>query len=185
MKLLIHICCGPCFLYPLEEMVKEHEVIGFFYNPNIHPFGEYSKRLEVVQDYLRQREIPLVVGDYAIKSYFRAVAFHEEKPERCQHCYHLRLARTVEFAEKNGFKAFSTTLLVSPYQEHEAIKKTGEAIAKTTGVDFIYRDFRSGYREGMARSKELEMYRQKYCGCLFSERESIEKREARCKGREI
>lgn len=171
MRLLVHICCGPCFLYPLEEMTKSHEITGFFYNPNIHPFQEYAKRLEAVEDYCRDEKISLIVDDYAIEDYFREVAFHEKEPERCRRCYHLRLARTAKFAEENGFDVFTSTLLVSPHQKHETIKEIGQSVSAVSGVQFLYQDFRPGYKRGVEKSRKIEMYRQKYCGCIFSERE--------------
>jgi len=174
-KILIHACCGPCLIYSYEKLIKEgHEITCFYYNPNIHPFKEYKERLKSVQKCCEELSIPLVVGDYELEEYFRRVAFHED--ERCSICYNLRLGKTAETAKKNGFDAFTTTLTISPYQSLELIKKIGDKVAQEVGVSFLFKDFREGFKESHEKAKEMDLYMQKYCGCLFSERERYDKK---------
>lgn len=169
-KILMHMCCGPCSIYPLSQLKKEFEVTGLLFNPNIHPFTEYKKRLETAEECAKNEGIEVIKFDeYDLEKFLRNAAFKEA--ERCNYCYTERLERAAKTAKENGLNAFTTTLLVSPYQKHEGIKKIGEEMAKKYGVSFYYEDFRVGYREGVEISRELEMYRQKYCGCIYSEKE--------------
>ena len=171
MKALIHCCCANCLIYPLKDLRdKGWEVMGFFYNPNIHPYQEYLYRLEAVQEYAKQTSIEIIYRDeYNLEEFLRGVAFRED--ERCRFCYHLRLEATAQVAKKGKFDAFTTTLLYSKHQNHELITTIGEAVGKEHGVSFLYRDFRSGWKEGIEESKNLGLYRQQYCGCIYSEKE--------------
>ncbi len=171
MKLLIHICCAPCFAAPYFHLKKEgHEIHGFWYNHNIHPFTEYKKRLETLQEFADKESIPLIVKDeYELEKFLRKAAFREQ--ERCRSCYYDRLKYAVIIAKKGNFDAFTTTLLYSKFQKHELIKEIGESLAKEYGVKFYYNDFREYWKEGIKISKEKEMYRQQYCGCIYSERD--------------
>ena len=182
MKLLLHICCGPCALYPIKELLcrKFDKVTGFFYNPNIHPPSEYKRRKDALSVGTAHCAVPtkmtgfeIIYPEYKMEEYFRKVLSKEDSPERCSLCWTLRLSETANFAKNNGFDAFSTTLLISPYQDHEKIKKIGESIAEENGIDFYYQDFRPGFREGQEQAKKENLYRQKYCGCVFSELERI------------
>jgi predicted adenine nucleotide alpha hydrolase (AANH) superfamily ATPase len=149
---------------------------GLFFNPNIHPFAEYAKRLEAMRDYAALSVMGLEVAEgYPVEIYFRSVSFHEN--DRCRHCYRIRLEETARRASGGGFEAFSTTMLYSKYQQHELIKEIGEAIAGETGIRFVYMDFREGWQEGIDISKALSIYRQKYCGCIYSERERFIKKK--------
>lgn len=170
MKLLLHICCGPCSIYPVQELRKDMEVTGYFYNPNIHPYTEWRARKETLADYAAGIGLPVMIDDrYLLEDFIREVVYRET--ERCAFCYTMRLKQTAAMAREKNFDAVSTTLLVSPYQKHELIREIGESVAKEAGLQFVYRDFRQGYREATARSRELGMYRQKYCGCIYSEKE--------------
>lgn len=172
MKVLLHICCGPCSTYPLKALGQEegHEIRGYFYNPNIHPYTEFQKRLETLQSYAEKLQLPLIVDDnYELDEFLRQAAFREG--ERCRSCYASRLRRVAQVAKKGNFQAFTTTLLVSPFQKHEMIKEIGTAIGEELNIPFLYRDFRLGYKEGVEISKAEEMYRQQYCGCIYSERD--------------
>jgi predicted adenine nucleotide alpha hydrolase (AANH) superfamily ATPase len=171
LKVLIHICCANCLIYPLKVLQEEGwEVMGFFYNPNIHPYQEYQRRLEAVQAYEQQAAIQVIYRDeYNLEEFLRGVAFREE--ERCRFCHHLRLEATAQVAKHGKFAAFTSTLLHSRHQDHELIKATGEAVGKEQGVQFLYRDFRDGWKEGIEESKALGLYRQQYCGCIYSEKE--------------
>lgn len=177
MKLLLHVCCGPCALYPLKVLRAEgHEVQGYFFNPNIHPYAEYVRRKETLAAYARSEGWPVIFArEYPVEEYFRMVAYREA--ERCHFCYVLRLRQAAGVAKHGGFKAFTTTLLVSPFQRHDLIREVGESVASEYGLTFAYRDFRAGFKEAVQRSKELGMYRQKYCGCLYSEKERFIRQE--------
>ena len=171
MKILLHICCAPCTIYPLQILREEgNEVCGLFYNPNIHPYLEYRRRLDVLTAFAG-REGLTIIGEetYPLDSFFRQVAFREE--ERCRYCYQLRLSYVARIAKKGRFDAFTTTLLYSRYQKHDLIREVAECVAGTQGIPFLYRDFREGWSEGVRVSKEAGMYRQPYCGCIYSESE--------------
>ncbi|MHB8917042.1 MAG: epoxyqueuosine reductase QueH [Desulfocucumaceae bacterium] len=170
MRLLLHTCCGPCSICPVEVLKREMEVTGHFFNPNIHPYTEWKARRETLARYAEDTGLEMIFDDhYLLEEFIRGVAHRET--ERCFFCYGMRLRRTAAAAVEGSFDAFSTTLLVSPYQKHDLIREVGEAVALEAGIRFLYRDFRPGYREASARSKELGMYRQKYCGCIYSEKE--------------
>lgn len=171
MKLLVHICCAPCFAAPYFHLKAEgHDVHGFWYNHNIHPFTEYRKRLETLQEFAEKENFPLIVKDeYELEKFLRKTAFREQ--ERCKICYYDRLKYSAVIAKKGNFDAFTTTLLYSKFQKHDLIKEIGESLAKEYGVKFYYQDFREYWQEGIKISKEKEMYRQQYCGCIYSERD--------------
>src|SRR3990167_6004712 len=175
MKLLLHICCGPCALYPVRELLdkKFDKITGFFYNPNIHPPSEYKKRKDTLSEAASKIGFEIIIPAYKMEEYFRKVISKEDSPERCRLCWELRLSETAVFAKNNGFDAFTTTLLISPYQDHEKIKEIGEDIASKNGVQFYYQDFRPGFRDGQEQAKKEDLYRQKYCGCVFSELERV------------
>jgi predicted adenine nucleotide alpha hydrolase (AANH) superfamily ATPase len=171
MRVLLHICCGPCAIYPVEILRQEgHEVYGYFFNPNIHPYREYTRRLETLEQYARSIDLPLIVSDdYDLEGFLREAVFRET--ERCRFCYRLRLEQAAYVARKGKFDAISTTLLYSRFQKHDLIADTGREAAGARNLDFFYRDFREGWRQGILRSRELGMYRQQYCGCVYSEKE--------------
>ena len=171
MKLLMHLCCGPCTIYPLKILrIQGHEVSGVFYNPNIHPYQEYQRRHQTLSEYAEKSFLNIIWPDgYPMEEFFRQVVFKEN--ERCEYCYWERLRHTAELALQGKYEAFTSTLLYSKYQKHEAIKEIGENLGKQLGIKFYYHDFREGWDEGVKISRELGMYRQKYCGCLYSEKE--------------
>jgi len=170
-KVLLHLCCAPCTIYPLGVLREEgHEVYGHFYNPNIHPFSENKRRLDTVDTYAGGEKLGVTRENaYPLEEFLRQVVFREE--DRCRHCYRLRLAGTARMAKKGGFAAFTTTLLYSRFQKHDLIRSIGDAVAAAEGIPFLYRDFREGWSEGVRISKKLGMYRQQYCGCIYSERD--------------
>lgn len=176
MNVLLHICCGPCASYPLPFLMEEgHEVKGVFFNPNIHPFKEYERRREGAGQLAKHNEVELIVDEeYDPNPYLRAVVNHEN--DRCRLCYQIRLQKAAELAVKEKFEGFTTSLLVSPYQKHDLIKTVGEECAKKYGVPFLYYDWRDKYPETIKRSRELELYRQPYCGCIYSEWERYKKK---------
>lgn len=180
MKILLHICCGPCALYPLRTLRKAgHDVTGFFYNPNIHPYQEYARRLEAVREMAAREALSLIVrDDYDLEGFLASVAAAPEK--RCSHCYASRLeAAAVAATTGQGFDAFSSSLLYSRYQRHDEIRVLGEQAANNHGTAFYYEDFRPGWQEGIRLSKEMGLYRQQYCGCIYSEKERYLPREKR------
>jgi len=171
MKILLHICCGPCAIFPLGELrAAGLEVQGYFFNPNIHPYQEWQRRLAALEDYAGAVGLPLIVDkEYNIQEFLRQVAFREA--ERCRVCYHLRLTAAARAARETGCDAFTTTLLYSKYQQHDRLREMSEQAGREAGVAFHYEDFRVGWRHGVDESKRRGMYRQPYCGCLYSERE--------------
>lgn len=176
MKLLLHTCCAPCLLYP-EKILRAQgfDITSYFYNPNIHPYREFRKRLQSLEDYTRNKRTSIIVErDYGLRSFLRKVVFNEER--RCILCYEMRLEQTVLFAKENNFPFFSTTLLYSRYQNHSLIKKNCLLLAEKHGLSFIYHDFRIGWQEGIDFSNELGLYRQPYCGCIYSEQERYDNR---------
>ena len=175
MKILLHICCAPCAIYPLELLRnEEHDVMGLFYNPNIQPYTEYVRRLETVITYSADVDLKLIrPDDYPMEDFLRGVAFREQS--RCEYCYHMRMAYTAHIAKKGKFDAFTTTLLYSKFQDHNRLRELGEDLGKKHGVVFYYDDFREGWKEGIRASKEMKMYRQQYCGCIYSEKDRFYK----------
>ena len=165
------MCCAPCATYSCARFTEMgYNVHGLFYNPNIHPYREFLKRLQTLQEYCRQEGISLIAReDYELEQYLLATLNNSEG--RCRTCYRLRLEETAKTAAEQGFDCFSTTLAISPYQDHEALQLEGEAVAHRFGVNFVYEDLRPGYRESMEISRRLGLYRQPYCGCIFSEKE--------------
>jgi len=171
MKILLHICCGPCATYS-SEFLKENgwKVTGFFYNPNIHPYKEYEKRLNTLKDYAQKMDLSVIYKDeYDLEEFLRRVVYREAI--RCKFCYHLRLKDTARTAKEKGFDAFTTTLLISPYQDHNLIQEVAGSVAGEVGTTFQYEDFRPGYNQSIQFSREYELYRQSYCGCIYSEKE--------------
>lgn len=176
MKVLLHTCCAPCLIYPLE--VLRHDgfaVEAYFYNPNIYPEEEFIKRKQVFLDFAAGEDIIVHVPQYAAADYGKALT-KGKKTNRCVSCWDMRLFKTAVFAKKNNFNHFTTALLVSPYQDIEAIKNIGETIARKCGIDFLYRDFRPGFREAHTKARAMGIYCQKYCGCSYSRQERMLKK---------
>ncbi len=176
MNVLLHICCAPCAIYPVSDLRRDgHQVTGLFYNPNIQPYSEYSKRRDTLIDYCEDISLKLIrFEDYPMEEFLKGVAFREAF--RCEYCYHMRLQYAVGIARHGKFDAFTTTLLYSKFQNHERIKEMGTDLGVKNHLDFLYRDFRAGWKEGIVTSKEMNMYRQQYCGCIYSEKERFFKR---------
>lgn len=148
---------------------------GLFYNPNIHPFAEYQNRKKAVQDYSKECKVEIIYPEYEPVDYFRVVNMNEDKLERCPICWCQRLKMTAELAREWGFTHFSSTLLVSPYQDQESLKRIGEDISTEEGVGFFYEDFRCGFQGAHDQAKLKGIYCQKYCGCIYSEVERCRK----------
>lgn len=170
-KLLLHTCCAPCLVAPYYKLTESGtEVSAFWFNLNIHPYTEYKQRLDTLREFAAAQKFELIERDeYGIDEFVMNTASDIEN--RCEYCYRHRLEATARTAKEQGFDAFSTTLLYSRYQKHELIKSIAAEMAERYGISFYYEDFRPLWNEGIKLSKEQGMYRQKYCGCIFSERE--------------
>ncbi|MCC6503199.1 MAG: epoxyqueuosine reductase QueH [Deltaproteobacteria bacterium] len=185
-RILVHICCGPCSIMPLKKMLgSSAEVWGFFHNPNIHPLSEFRKRLAAVKTLAAFLELDVIYDEeYRPVAFVQGVRAHTgvlkgtpPQGRRCGYCYEARLEATARVAKERGFEGFTSSLLYSHSQNHEAIKKAGFELADRYGVAFFYEDFRSMWNAGIAESKALGLYRQRYCGCAYSriERDSKKK----------
>jgi len=197
MKILFHICCSNCTIYPFKLLRDEgHDFTGFWYNPNIQPHDEYQSRLASLKKLSDEWHIDIFYDEpYRPEEFLNIFKFDDPiglnsyhippSPERCLSCYMLRLEKTAAKARDEGFEAFSTTLLISPYQDFEQINATGRELAEKYNLYFYLKDFRPYFRNAMSLARELGLYRQKYCGCLFSkqERENAIKAEQLIKAR--
>lgn len=175
MEMLVHICCAPCATYTIQKVRTDgFDPSGYFYNPNIHPFREYRRRLETLKQYAEAVELEVHYRDeYALEEFLSAALQAED---RCRYCYARRIRQTAEKASDMGIPVFTTTLLVSPHQKHEMIRQSAADIAHEFGVDFHYQDFRTGYKNTFEQCRSLGLYRQSYCGCIFSEKERYHRR---------
>lgn len=170
MKLLLHTCCAPCSVYCIKSLREEGiEPTVYWFNPNIHPYMEYKARRDTLKEYTKNIGVNAIFEEnYGLREFCKNVV--NDLENRCsKYCYRIRLEQTAKYAKENGYDTFSTTLLISPYQNHEALKQIGEEMAEKYELTFLYRDFRPGFREGQAEARELGLYMQKYCGCVFSE----------------
>ncbi|MFC1559619.1 epoxyqueuosine reductase QueH [Candidatus Margulisiibacteriota bacterium] len=167
-SLLLHVCCAPCSTSVLRELrLQGAKVSGFFYNPNIHPEEEFGKRIEALRNYSAKEKLNIMIDSiYDIELFKKEV--ESKGGDRCEHCYRLRLERTAHCAKQNNFSAFTTTILISPYQKHDIVRQVGEEMSKKYDIEFYYQDFRPLYRGSIDLSKEMGLYRQKYCGCYLS-----------------
>jgi len=144
--------------------------MGFFYKNNIHPYTECLRRQEALEKYAAQINLRVIYQEgYDLEGFIQNLVHREA--DRCRHCYHDRLRTTALLAKRGKFDFFSSTLLYSKFQKHELVRSIGESIAKSVGVPFFYQNFREGWKEGVDTSKDLKMYRQQYCGCIYSEKE--------------
>lgn len=196
MKLLLHICCGPCACYPLKKLREDGiEPVGYFFNPNIHPYQEWDRRLKTAKEFAEKTRMEFVADEqFLLRDFLRRAltaeketivpvagtqeealrfveAYKKIKADRCRMCYAWRLGEAARFASENGFSAFSSTLFYSIYQQHDLMREIAERFAERYGIEFYYEDFRSGWQEGIDISREMGLYRQGYCGCVFSEEE--------------
>jgi hypothetical protein len=171
MKVLLHTCCANCAIVPVNRLRGAgFQAYGFFYNPNIHPYREYARRKEAMESYARKAGLRMIYKDeYDLEGFLRNVVYREH--ERCRYCYYTRMEAAAKMAAKGKFHAFTTTLLYSRYQNHSLIKEIGENLARQFSVAFHYEDFRQWWQEGIRESKAMRLYRQQYCGCIYSEKE--------------
>lgn len=175
-SVLLHACCGPCTAGTVPQLREEGiRPVLYWNNPNIHPFTEYSARLNALRELAAAEYLPLVIdGSYGVRAFTAAAA--SDPDSRCSTCYAMRMDAAAEHAARNGFSSFTTTLLVSPWQNRDGIIAAGEAAAARHGVAFLVRDFRPGFRSGQQRARDMGLYMQKYCGCIYSEEDRYEKK---------
>ena len=168
-SVLVHSCCAHCAAYTVDFWQQQgYEVSALWYNPNIHPYQEHQQRQGAMQSLAQEMNLRLImVEGYDIIDYFRQVVGHES--QRCQYCFRLRLLKTIETAQEMGFDAFTTTLLISPHQKHDLLQEIGNDLAKERDIDFLYADLRKHYSDSRRTTKPLNLYRQQYCGCVYSE----------------
>ena len=170
---LLHTCCGPCSSACIERLSNYLDVTVYYYNPNVEPYEEYLKRKETQIKLLEELNIPYIDADYD-NDYYRAqvkgLESEKEGGARCPVCFKIRLKRTAEVAKEKGFYYFCTSLTVSPHKNSDIINKIGHVIGDDIGIKFLYSDFkkREGYKRSIELSKEYDLYRQDYCGCLFA-----------------
>jgi epoxyqueuosine reductase len=171
MRLLLHTCCAPCSTYSVIHFRERGwDVSGFWYNPNIHPFLEHQQRRHSMEDYAGRVRLPMLWFDeYEMPKFLRTVADRAAKPERCRECYQMRLERSAVMARQSGFDSFSTTLLISPYQDHTLLRQVGDEVGARQGIPFHYEDLRTGWPRRGPLTREYGLYRQQYCGCIYSE----------------
>ncbi len=176
-RILLHSCCAPCTTYTQKHLRElGFEVAAFWYNPNIYPRKEYTLRRAAMEYFVDAVNLPLIWGTESAEwdeenELWRAAVKREsdlKEPGRCAVCYGVRLSRTAETAAARGFSHFTTTLMVSPYQNLDLIREVGEAVGAKYGVEFYYENFRRGYAESRRLSREHQLYNQKYCGCVYS-----------------
>ncbi len=183
-KLLIHACCAPCFVYIEHDLKenglkindKDYEKVDYtacFYNPNIHPKVEYERRKNAFIEFCNMKDCKNIVLDkYDLNNFIKNVVEDVGKDKkyniRCKYCYYMRLSEVFKYAKEQGFDVVTTTLTISPYQNHEIIKEVGKALEKEYGIEFVYCDYREHFREGQRMARDLSIYMQKYCGCIFS-----------------
>lgn len=175
MKLLLHICCAPCSAACIKVLREENIYVdGYWYNPNIHPFKEYDSRIKALKEYSKAINLNVIYDDYyGLKDFVKNTVSIIDN--RCGYCYLSRMQKVAKYAHDNGYDAFSTTLLISPYQNHDLIKNVCEKLSRKYNIQFLYKDFRPYYELGREIFRKTGFYMQKYCGCIFSEAERYSK----------
>ena len=185
-RLLLHCCCAPCSSYVLERLNSIFEIAVFFYNPNIYPAAEFEKRVEeqrrLVAELPHEGHIEVIRGDYDPDVFLRMCRGHEEDPEggeRCTRCFRLRLSETAKLAALRGDDYFTTTLSISPLKDAQRLNAIGSECAHTFGVPYLFSDFKkkNGYKRSCELSAHYGLYRQDYCGCIFSQRNRQDREE--------
>ncbi len=168
--ILLHICCGPCSIAPIKYLSGLYNVKGYFYNPNIHPYKEFAKRLDSAEKMGRLMNTEIIFDrNYYLNEFLGQVG--QDINNRCEKCYRMRLGKTAQKAQEIGADYFTTTLLISPYQNREKVIMAGENASRLWGVPFLKVNFRAEFRESKAAARDMGLYTQGYCGCIFSEKE--------------
>lgn len=175
----MHTCCAPCSVMCIETLRQEGiEPVLYWYNPNIHPATEYKMRKNTLVEYAKSIDVKLLINnEYGLRRFITELEGDFSAPHRCGKCYDLRLTETARFAAENGFTHFTSTLFVSPYQNHDLMAEVAQRAAREYGVEFLHRDFRPYFREGQDKAREMGLYMQKFCGCIFSEEDRYIKRK--------
>ncbi|MEW6170332.1 MAG: epoxyqueuosine reductase QueH [Candidatus Omnitrophota bacterium] len=176
MKLLLHICCAPCLIEPHQALKDKFSLTGFFYNPNIHPEGEFNNRFMALRNYTKDIKLETIYPIFDTQEFFDNIENNLDKPKRCQLCWRMRLEKTAFYARVNNFEYFSTTLLVSRYQDHELLREIAEEVSNKVNIKFYYQDFRPKFKEAYNKAKIKGLYLQKYCGCIYSNEEKNQKK---------
>lgn len=178
-QVLLHACCGPCTAGTLPFLLEEGvRPVLYWNNPNIHPFTEYASRLTALREFARKECVPLIVdGSYGVRAFTAATAAAPNA--RCAVCYRMRMNAAARHAAESGYDAFTTTLLVSPFQDRDAILEAGQNAARKYGIPFLDLDFRPGFLKGQTKARDMGLYMQKYCGCIYSEEERYASRAAK------
>ena len=185
--LLLHACCAPCSSYVLEYLSKYFDITLFFYNPNIYPEEEFRFREDELRRLIGEMPLPsgvnIISGRYEPSEFFDIARGYEELPEgdeRCHRCYALRLEESARAAKEGGFDYFCTTLSISPYKNAEWLNSIGKEMSEKYGVGYLFSDFKkkNGYKRSCQLSEQYSLYRQDYCGCVFSKREAEKRRLA-------
>lgn len=179
-KLLLHTCCAPCSTHTIDVLKDYFDITIFYSNSNIYPEEEFRKRLDEQIEYATRFNISVIEDSYNSKEFYETIKGHEldgEKSKRCYLCYEMRLRHTIERAKALGFDYFTTSLSISPYKVTRWINEIGYELEQIYGIKYLYSDFKkeNGYKESIRISQENNMYRQDYCGCVFSKREREEK----------
>ncbi len=181
LNLLLHACCAPCSSHVLELLNEQYNITIYFYNPNITKEEEYKKRVEELKRFLKEApfacNVLLQEGEYEPELFFEMSKGLEDEPERgsrCYRCYELRMRKTAEMARKKGYDVFTTTLSISPHKNATWLNEIGEQLSEEYGINYLYSDFKkkNGYARSIELSKEYGLYRQNFCGCVFSERDA-------------
>lgn len=178
--LLLHSCCAPCSSYVLEYLSEYFNITVFYYNPNIYPQDEYYKRVKEQKEFIGKfkvkNPVKFIEGKYDTDRFYNMAKGHEqdkEGTERCFLCYRLRLEETIKIAKENNFDYFTTTLSISPYKNSQKLNEIGIELEKEYGVKYLFSDFKkkNGYKRSIELSKDYNLYRQDYCGCVYSKNE--------------
>ena len=181
-KLLLHACCGPCSSYVIEYLSKYFDITIYYYNPNTYPESEYIRRLDELNKFVINfnDSVKVIEENYNSKEFYNSIRGLEhlgEKSKRCYKCYELRMNKTAIYAKENNYDYFTTTLSISPYKNAEWINEIGKKLEEEIGIKYLYSDFKkkNGYKRSLELSKEYKLYRQEYCGCVYSKEERLNK----------
>ena len=181
-KLLLHACCGPCSSYVIEYLSKYFDITIYYYNPNTYPESEYIRRLDELNKFVINfnDSVKVIEENHNSKEFYNSIRGLEhlgEKSKRCYKCYKLRMNKTAIYAKENNYDYFTTTLSISPYKNAEWINEIGKKLEEEIGIKYLYSDFKkkNGYKRSLELSKEYKLYRQEYCGCVYSKEERLNK----------
>ena len=185
-KILLHVCCAPCSSHVLQLLEEEYNITVFFYNPNITAEEEYIKRIEELKRFVAvapfTKDVIIEEGKYEPDEFFVMSEGLENEPERgsrCYKCYEMRMRDTALYAKEKGYDIFTTTLSISPHKNAAWLNEIGQKLSEEIGIGYLYSDFKKkdGYSNSIRLSKEYGLYRQDYCGCIYSKRQAEERKK--------